>query len=121
MKRLSVLLAVFLLSAVPVYADGYEFEAGFTLVNLDGAGIDVDLGALYGIAGYRWDHAGNYSSSAEVQILIGVDDDDVFGIFIELEDLAAKNVRQSQSSSDCYIPMVMPLFQDGTTREEAGH
>ena len=84
MKRLSVLLAVFLLSAVPVYADGYEFEGGFTVVNLDDGGVDVNLRALYGSAGYRWDHPGSYSSSVEVKVLSGVDYDDSLGISIEL-------------------------------------
>ena len=85
MKQLSILLAAMVLSAAPTYADGYEFEAGFTFANLDGGGVDVDLGAIYGIAGYRWDHANNYSSSAEVLVALGVTDDDLFGVDVSLE------------------------------------
>jgi hypothetical protein len=68
-------ILVFLLGTVfcngSVLAEGWTGEVGYMNVG----DSDIDLGALYGIVGYEVDHSDSYSSTLELLVGFGVQDD----------------------------------------------
>ncbi len=101
MKNILSALLVSTLIVLPVAADGWEFETGYSRVAASDGGADLNFGSLYGIAGYQWEHSRNYSSSAEVLLAVGIQDDDIFGLGIELSsNLGAGYKGTWQTSSD---------------------
>ena len=100
MKNLKLLLTAIAVTATPAFADGFEYEIGYAMFNVEESDIDIDLGALYGTLGYRWDHSPKYSSTAEVLAAFGVSDDDVFGADVSLDPSYAvgyKGTLQTES------------------------
>ena len=96
-KLLTALLASTLLT-LPVAADGYEFEVGYSRLNASEGDVDVNLGSIYGVAGYRWDHGENYSSSAELSLALNTDNTELLG---ELTSRLAAGYKGTwQTSSD---------------------
>ncbi|MEM6640085.1 MAG: outer membrane beta-barrel protein, partial [Pseudomonadota bacterium] len=77
--RMSV-CAVFamIVCAAPASAEGWEYELGYSFVGFDGVS-DLNLGAVYGFAGYRWDFDNNVSGTFEGFLTSGVSDDTLFG------------------------------------------
>lgn len=100
MKKSVVLLISIFFISIPSFADGLNMEFGYTTVGGDEQDISIDLGAIYGILGYEWNHAGNYSSTVEGLVALGIQDDDVFGADIELEpsvEVAYRGIWQTSS------------------------
>lgn len=99
MKRF-ILLTALLFSFSSAHADGFELEFGYAFVMGEGDGVDVDLGALYGIGGYRWEHQNNYSSSAELLIAFGIQDDNVGPVNVDLEPSYSLGYRGTWQTSN---------------------
>ncbi len=102
MKRILVLLALFAVS-VPASA---QWVAGGGYINLsdEDDGIDVDLGAVYGSIGYLIEGEGNFSFLPEIRLGIGISDDTVFGVDVELDSFFALSLRgQYDFDSGLYL------------------
>ncbi len=102
MKRLLTAMA-FLAFSIPASA---QWVAGGGYVNLsdDDDGIDVDVGAIYGSLGYLIEGEGNFSFLPEIRLGIGISDDTVFGVDVELDSFFALSVRgQYDFDSGLYL------------------
>ncbi len=95
-KRFAFALLASSVIGVSALANGFDAEVGYSYVNLDDDGIDVDLGALYGFAGYRWDFDNGLSGTAEGFLAFGVSDDNVGPVSVDLEPTFGAAYRLSR-------------------------
>jgi len=97
--------AIVLLSLLP-FAANAEWVGGVGYVNLsdDDGGIDVSLDAIAASIGYRFASENDFFLMPEFRIGIGVGDDTVLGVNVEVESLLAFSVRgQYDFASGAYV------------------
>ena len=102
MKKLLLILGVLVFS-VPASA---QWVAGGGYLNLsdDEDGVDVSLGGIYGSLGYLIEGEGNFNFLPEIRLGVGISDDTVFGIDIELDTFFALSLRgQYDFESGLYL------------------
>lgn len=102
MKNSLIALALLLFS-LPASA---QWVAGGGYINLsdDEDGVDVSLGGIYGSIGYVIEGEGEFYFLPEVRLGLGISDDTVFGVDVELDSFLAFSVRgQYDFESGLYL------------------
>ena len=129
MKKMISLVSVNALFAVSAYADGFELEIGYSYLNFEDRVSSIlfsvtrtqfELGAIYAIGGYRWDHGKVFSSSAELMLGTGIDDDSSRGTNFSLDSMYGvaykANWRFAQSQFDLYVRGSFTQFEIDPSR-----
>ncbi|MFK8031742.1 MAG: hypothetical protein AB8G18_16010 [Gammaproteobacteria bacterium] len=129
MKRLLTALLAASLLTLPVAADGWKFEAGYQRTAASDSGSDLNFGSIYGIVDYEWDHNNDYVSAAEVLVSVGVQDDELFGVDVELSNTVAVGYRGTwQTGAEDvqlfwranYTQLAVDVAEGGTTLDDSG-
>lgn len=102
MKNFLIALS-FLFISIPASAQ-WVAGGGYLNVSDDDGGVDVSLGGLYGSVGYVIESEGNFYFLPEVRLGVGISDDTVFGVDVELDTFFALSVRgQYDFDSGLYL------------------
>ena len=102
MKKFLIALALLVVS-IPASA---QWVAGGGYLNLsdDEDGVDISLGGIYGSIGYIIEGEGAFTFMPELRLGLGVADDTVFGIDVELDSFLALSLRgQYDFESGLYL------------------
>ncbi|MCH9695538.1 MAG: hypothetical protein K0U72_13580 [Gammaproteobacteria bacterium] len=105
MKRFILALTAATFFSAIANADGLEAEFGYTRVNLDDNGIDVDPGALYAFVGYGRGYSAGTKGVMELFLASGISDDNVGPVKIDLEPsygIAYRYSRELQNDFSIY-------------------
>ena len=100
---IATLVSAFLL--IPASADGFDGEIGYSRISVSDSGLDLDFGTVYANGGYRWDHASNYSSTAEILLATGIQEGDFFGSGVSLSSAVGAGYKGTwqMSSNDVQL------------------
>jgi hypothetical protein len=90
-------------------AQGWSFGAGYANYMEDDAGIDITLGAIYASAGYTYE-SGNMSFMPEIRLGVGVSDDSIQGIDLEIDSLVIASIRGQYNVTDSFGVFLQPSY-----------
>ena len=109
-STIKTLTAFTLLTAASLSnAQGWSFSGGYANYMEDDAGIDVSLGALYASAGYTY-NSGNLSFMPEVRLGLGVTDDSIQGVDVEIDSLVIASIRGQYNVTDRFGVFLQPSY-----------
>lgn len=100
MKKTAVALFACMMSAQA----SAQWVAGGGYINLSEDDLDVSVGGVFASLGYQIDAEGNFTFIPELRIGVGVSDDTVEGITVELSTFFALSMRgQYEFDSGLYL------------------
>lgn len=90
-------------------AEGWNFGGGYANYMEDEAGLDISLGAIYASVGYKYD-SGNVSFMPELRLGVGVGDDSIQGIDVEIDNLLVASIRGQYNVTESFGVFLQPSY-----------
>lgn len=99
------LLAILALSLLPLAANAqWVGGVGYYNISDEEGSIDVSLGVIVGSIGYEFKTEGDFTFMPELRLGVGIGDDTVLGVDVELDSLYALSFRgQFDFESGMYL------------------
>ena len=106
LKTLSLSL---LLSASMTANAGWTVSGGYGSFNQDIDTTDVTLAAVYASVGYAYE-SGDVTFMPELRAGVGVEDDMLYGVNVELDNLVVASVRAQYNINDSFGVFIQPSY-----------
>ena len=87
----------------------WSISGGYANFNEDDDGLDVSLGAIYASAGYHYE-SGNVMFMPEIRLGVGVSDDDIFGVNVEIDSFFAASIRGQYNVTESFGVFLQPSY-----------
>lgn len=98
------------LAALSSFANAqWTFSGGYANYNEEDGGVDISLGAVYASAGYEYT-SGKMTFMPELRLGVGVGDDTLFGVNVEIDTFIAASVRGQYNVTDSFGVFLQPAY-----------
>ena len=98
-----------LLTASTFASAQWTVGGGYANYSEDDGGLDISLGGVYGSAGYVYEN-GQISFMPEIRIGVGVADDTVSGVNVEIDSFLALSLRGQYEVTKDFSVFLQPTY-----------
>jgi opacity protein-like surface antigen len=92
-----------------VSAEGWNFGGGYANYMEDDAGLDISLDVIYASVGYTYD-SGKVSFMPELRLGVGVGDDSIQGVNVEIDTLLIASIRGQYNVTESFGVFLQPSY-----------
>jgi opacity protein-like surface antigen len=97
----------------------WTFSGGYANYNEEDSGVDINLGAIYASAGYEYT-SGKMTFMPELRLGVGVADDTVFGVNVEIDSFVVASIRGQYNVTDSFGVFLQPSYGRSAVSASAG-
>jgi hypothetical protein len=98
-----------LLSTSSFASAEWTLSGGYANYMEDDAGVDISVGAIYASAGYSYE-SGDMTFMPELRIGVGVGDDNVGGVKVEIDTLIIGSIRGQYNVTESFGVFLQPSY-----------